>query len=112
MMSAPSACISRARSIAWTGSKFWPPSENESGVTLRTPTTIVRGPRRIVLPLGRERVNSGLKIVSRFSFLVSRLKVPNQVVFTNSQLQKRETRNEKRETILLTQTSHWYQHNV
>src|SRR3990170_1624446 len=38
-MSAPSAAICRACAIATLGSMNWPPSENESGVTLSTPMT-------------------------------------------------------------------------
>src|SRR5689334_2426625 len=39
IMSAPSAIIRRAAASARSGSKNWPPSENESGVILRTPMT-------------------------------------------------------------------------
>lgn len=37
MMSAPSSSIWRPRATAASGSRFLPPSENESGVTLRIP---------------------------------------------------------------------------
>jgi hypothetical protein len=46
MMSAPSAAILRPCSIALFGSKKFPPSENESGVTFNTPMT---KPRRETL---------------------------------------------------------------
>ena len=39
IMSAPSATISRPRVIAAAEESNWPPSENESGVTLRIPMT-------------------------------------------------------------------------
>src|SRR4051794_29876046 len=39
MMSAPSAIMRRACASARSGATNWPPSENESGVTLRTPMT-------------------------------------------------------------------------
>src|SRR5258708_6263827 len=42
IMSAPSATMRRACAIAASGSRKRPPSENESGVTLRTPITIGR----------------------------------------------------------------------
>src|SRR3974390_3012264 len=39
IMSAPSAIIRRACASARSRAMNWPPSENESGVTLRTPIT-------------------------------------------------------------------------
>ncbi len=44
MIAAPSETIWRARAIAASASAYRPPSENESGVTLRTPITRVRSP--------------------------------------------------------------------
>ncbi len=41
MMSAPSAIMLRARAMASSGLKYWPPSEKESGVTLTMPMTRV-----------------------------------------------------------------------
>src|SRR6185312_11094185 len=44
-ISAPCAAISRACAMATAGSKNWPPSENESGVTFRMPMTSGRPSR-------------------------------------------------------------------
>src|SRR5262249_16417421 len=52
-MSAPSASISRARETAFSRSAYFPPSENESGVTLSTPITRTRDSRSSV-----ERISS------------------------------------------------------
>src|SRR5262245_15247785 len=48
-MSAPSASISRARETAFSRSAYFPPSENESGVTLSTPITRTRDSRSSVV---------------------------------------------------------------
>src|ERR1700674_2130837 len=45
-MSAPSSSSSMARAKARSGSRYFPPSENESGVTLSTPMTSVRSPAK------------------------------------------------------------------
>ena len=45
MMSAPCSSSSRARAKARSGSAYLPPSENESGVTLRMPMMSVRSPK-------------------------------------------------------------------
>ena len=52
--SAPSAAIARPRSAAASGSRYRPPSENESGVTLSTPMTSVRSPHTISLSPQRQ----------------------------------------------------------
>ncbi len=49
MMSAPSSSSSMARANARSGSLYFPPSENESGVTFRIPITSVRSPSCRVL---------------------------------------------------------------
>ena len=48
--SAPSASIVSARASACSGSQYSPPSENESGVTFKTPMMRVRGGRAPVRP--------------------------------------------------------------
>ena len=61
-MSAPSAISARARSTAWSKANHSPPSENESGVTLRMPMTrasivgVIVGPRP---PGARQRDHGG-----------------------------------------------------
>src|SRR6185295_6765839 len=59
-MSAPSLSSSSALSIARSGSKFWPPSENESGVIFNTPIIAVRVPSSIVLSPGSSSVKTFL----------------------------------------------------
>src|SRR6476646_1867157 len=53
MMSAPSAIIRRACASARSGAMNWPPSENESGVTLRTPITAGDGRDKSACQPGR-----------------------------------------------------------
>ena len=54
MMSAPSSSIWRPRWMAASGSRFLPPSENESGVTLRIP--MMRGRARPISCLPQRQV--------------------------------------------------------
>src|ERR1700682_1727118 len=46
MISAPCSSSSIARKKARSGSRYFPPSENESGVTLSTPMISVRSPAK------------------------------------------------------------------
>ena len=50
--SAPASCIASAASTARAGSRKWPPSAKESGVTFRTPMRSVLSPRSSTRPPG------------------------------------------------------------
>ena len=52
MMSAPSDSSCKAPASARSGSRWIPPSANESGVTFKMPMTRVRSPSLRTLPLG------------------------------------------------------------
>ena len=60
-IAAPAVSCSSPRAIAMRGSKASPPSENESGVTLTTPTTAGRGNASSML----EMAGHGASVLAR-----------------------------------------------
>src|SRR5437763_8312158 len=59
MIAAPAAAISSACASAARASRYSPPSENESGVTLRTPMTMGRSSSVISRTLERKGARAG-----------------------------------------------------
>src|SRR5437868_11773267 len=76
MISAPSAIMRRACASARSGAINWPPSENESGVTFRTPITVGYGLDNTARSPGRSIEAADVAVLEGVAIMRSLCAVP------------------------------------